>query len=324
MGRSLGKVRFFHLQANVSPCAHICRYCQIGDRSGKFPFDRWLSFYVRFIDWFEERSLKDIRMSGGFFPSFNFDIKTYMTLKEWYQRKLGVDWHGIALGGLKMRNEAEMRRWLVERQAVGFKVVIGTFVGHGAVHDRWNGRQGDFDFMIRTLDIGPALHDIRRWPPNRRSLQRQQRHQSSLLGCRRHLRRRAAGGAILMMLRWRLNLLSLGDLDARSLGVKVHWLRWSIIAIVSLIVASQVASSGTVGWVGLIVPHIGRILVGPDRRRLLPTSALLGGLLVLGLDDFTRSVLRAEVPVGVLTALIGTPVICFLFWRTQSKGWISD
>jgi len=129
------------------------------------------------------------------------------------------------------------------------------------------------------------------------------------------------GGSMLMVLRWRLNLLSLGDLDAKTLGINVGALRWSIIALVSLIVASQVAVSGIIGWVGLVVPNCARMLVGPDHRRLLPTAALLGGLFVLGLDDITRSIVKAELPVGVLTALIGTPVICILFWKTQSKGW---
>jgi hypothetical protein len=63
------------------------------------------------------------------------------------------------------------------------------------------------------------------------------------------------------------------------------------------------------------------MLVSPDHRRLLPTAALLGGLLVLGLDDFTRTVLRRELPSGVLTALIGTPIACFLSWKTQGRGW---
>lgn len=129
------------------------------------------------------------------------------------------------------------------------------------------------------------------------------------------------GGAVLMTLRWRLNLLSLGDLDAKTLGINVGVLRWAIIALVSLIVASQVAVSGIIGWVGLVVPHCARMLVGPDHRRLLPTAALLGGLFVLGLDDITRSIVRAELPVGILTALIGTPIVCFLFWKTQGKGW---
>ncbi len=127
-----------------------------------------------------------------------------------------------------------------------------------------------------------------------------------------------------MLLRWRINLLSLGDLDAASLGVDVKYLRWLIIAIVSLMVAAQVSVSGVVGWVGLVVPHCARMLVGPDHRHLLPTSALLGGLFVLGLDDLTRSVVSAELPVGVLTAFFGTPIICFLFWKTQSRGWAKD
>ncbi|MGA2107087.1 MAG: iron ABC transporter permease [Syntrophorhabdales bacterium] len=129
------------------------------------------------------------------------------------------------------------------------------------------------------------------------------------------------GGAVLMLLRWRLNLLSLGDLDAKSLGINLGILRWALIALVSLVVASQVAVSGVIGWIGLVVPHCARMLVGPDHRRLLPTAALLGGLFVLGLDDLTRSIVRAELPIGVLTALIGTPVVCFLFWKTQGKGW---
>ncbi len=104
----------------------------------------------------------------------------------------------------------------------------------------------------------------------------------------------------------------------------MRWLRWAILALVSLIVASQVSVSGLIGWIGLVVPHFTRMLVGPDHRRLLPASALLGGLFVLGLDDLTRSVVRAEIPVGVLTALFGTPIICFLFWKTQTRGWIND
>jgi iron complex transport system permease protein len=132
------------------------------------------------------------------------------------------------------------------------------------------------------------------------------------------------GSVLLMKLRWRLNLLSLGDLDGLTLGVNVSLLRWSILAIVSLIVAAQVAVSGVIGWVGLVVPHLARTLVGPDHRRLLPTSAFIGALCVLLLDDVTRALLRAEMPVGVLTALVGTPVVCFLMWRSQGKGWGQD
>jgi iron complex transport system permease protein len=129
------------------------------------------------------------------------------------------------------------------------------------------------------------------------------------------------GGAVLMLLRWRLNLLSLGDVDAATLGVNVHLLRWIVISLVSLIVAAQVSVAGIVGWVGLVVPHLARMLVGPDHRRLLPASALLGGLFVLGIDDLTRTIVVGEIPVGILSALFGTPIICFLFWKTQTRGW---
>jgi iron complex transport system permease protein len=129
------------------------------------------------------------------------------------------------------------------------------------------------------------------------------------------------GGTLLMGLRWRLNLLSLGELDAKSLGLSAGPLRWLLIMTVSVMVAAQVAVSGVVGWVGLIIPHCARMLVGPDHRRLMPVSALLGGLFTLGLDNLTRTVVWSEIPVGVLSGFLGTPFICFLFWKTRAKGW---
>ncbi|MDR1853832.1 MAG: iron ABC transporter permease [Azoarcus sp.] len=128
-------------------------------------------------------------------------------------------------------------------------------------------------------------------------------------------------GSVLMAMRWRLNLLSLGDVDAASLGVPTRLLRFAVVALVSWMVAAQVSVSGIVGWVGLVIPHVARMLVGPDHRRLLPASALLGGLFVLLVDDFTRVALRAEVPIGVLTSLIGTPFLVYLFWKKKTKGW---
>jgi iron complex transport system permease protein len=131
-------------------------------------------------------------------------------------------------------------------------------------------------------------------------------------------------GAIMMGLRWRLNLLSLGDADAASLGINPGRLRATIILLAALIVAAQVAVSGIVGWIGLIVPHLARMLVGPDHRRLLPASAMLGSAFTLVVDDIARSIASQELPIGVLTAIIGTPVFALLFWRIQSKGWIND
>jgi len=132
------------------------------------------------------------------------------------------------------------------------------------------------------------------------------------------------GGGILLLLRWRLNLLSLGDLDAASLGVKSAGLRWTIVALVSLIVAAQVAVSGIVGWVGLIVPHFARMLAGPDHRRLLPAAALTGAIFLLITDDIARTLVAQELPIGILTAGLGTPIFALLFWRLQAKGWSHD
>ncbi|GEO82865.1 FecCD family ABC transporter permease [Pararhodospirillum oryzae] len=131
-------------------------------------------------------------------------------------------------------------------------------------------------------------------------------------------------GTGLVLLRWRLNLLSLGDLDAAALGVRVGGLRWLIVALVATLVASQVAVSGIVGWVGLVVPHCARMLVGADHRRLLPASALVGGVFLLAMDNLARTLTVQELPIGVLTAVVGTPVFAFLFWRSQARGWVLD
>ncbi len=131
-------------------------------------------------------------------------------------------------------------------------------------------------------------------------------------------------GTLLLALRWRINLLSLGETDAAALGVKVEVLRWSLMGLVALIVAAQVSVSGGVGWVGLIVPHLARMLVGPEHTRLLPTAAFLGGLYLLGMDDLARSATEQEIPIGLLTSVVGTPIFGFLFWKTQSKGWAHE
>lgn len=128
-------------------------------------------------------------------------------------------------------------------------------------------------------------------------------------------------GTVLLMLRWRINLLSLGEDDAAALGINIEALRWAIIALVALIVAAQVSVSGGVGWVGLIIPHLARMLVGPEHTKLLPASAFLGGIYLLAMDDIARSVGHQEIPIGLLTAVIGAPIFGFLFWKTQGKGW---
>jgi iron complex transport system permease protein len=128
----------------------------------------------------------------------------------------------------------------------------------------------------------------------------------------------------LIGLAWRLNVLSLGDNEAQSLGLKVSALRWAIIILVSLFVAAQVAVSGGVGWVGLVVPHLGRMLVGPDHVKLLPASALLGGIYLLVMDTLARTLTPFEIPIGLMTSLIGTPVFAFFFIKLRGRGWSND
>ena len=125
------------------------------------------------------------------------------------------------------------------------------------------------------------------------------------------------GSALLIGLRWRINLLSMGDEDARTLGVNAEPLRWLVLVLVSAIVAAQVAVSGIVGWVGLVVPHMARMLVGPDHRVMMPASLILGALYLLIIDTVARTATSTEIPLGILTALIGTPVFALVLRQTQ-------
>ena len=120
------------------------------------------------------------------------------------------------------------------------------------------------------------------------------------------------GMVMLWALRFRLNVLSLDDAEARSLGARPDLERWIIFALVALIVGSQVAVSGIVGWVGLVIPHAARLIVGHDHRRLLPASAVLGAGFMVTIDTLARTVTSAEIPLGVLTAIVGAPVFGLL------------
>ncbi len=117
----------------------------------------------------------------------------------------------------------------------------------------------------------------------------------------------------MLLLRWRMNLLALPDDEARALGVDTRRLRTIVIACATLMTASVVAISGIIGWVGLLIPHAARLLVGPDFGRLLPLAMLLGAAFMLAVDTLCRTLAMIEVPPGVLTALIGTPFFLWLF-----------
>jgi iron complex transport system permease protein len=122
-----------------------------------------------------------------------------------------------------------------------------------------------------------------------------------------------AGLAPMLLMRWRMNLLALPDDEARALGVDTAKLRVIVVAAATLMTASAVAISGIIGWVGLLIPHAARLLVGPDFGRLLPLAMLLGAGFLLAVDTLCRTIATIEVPPGVLTALIGTPFFLWLF-----------
>jgi iron complex transport system permease protein len=121
------------------------------------------------------------------------------------------------------------------------------------------------------------------------------------------------GLAPMLLLRWRMNLLALPDDEARALGIDTRKLRTLVVACATLMTAAAVAVSGIIGWVGLLIPHAARLLVGPDFGRLLPLAMLLGAAFLLAVDTLCRTLATIEVPPGVLTALIGTPFFLWLF-----------
>lgn len=128
------------------------------------------------------------------------------------------------------------------------------------------------------------------------------------------------GVTVLLAMRWRINVLSLGDTEAQSLGINVTLSRWIAIGAATVTTAAAVSVAGVVGWVGLVVPHMSRMIVGADHRRLMPFSAALGAVYVALIDNLARTVTAGEVPLGILNALIGAPVFAVLLRRTGG-GW---
>ena len=129
-----------------------------------------------------------------------------------------------------------------------------------------------------------------------------------------------AGTALLLALRWQLNVMSLPDEEARSLGARTRLLRAAIVAAATLVTSASVAAAGVVGWVGLVVPHLARLLVGPSFPRLLPTAALLGGGFLLFIDTLARTLATVEIPLGILTAVLGTPFFIALLRSAQRRA----
>ncbi|WP_302173906.1 iron ABC transporter permease [uncultured Hydrogenophaga sp.] len=128
------------------------------------------------------------------------------------------------------------------------------------------------------------------------------------------------GTALLLALRWRLDVMSLPDEEARALGARTVLLRAAIVMAATLVTSASVAAAGIVGWVGLVVPHLARFLVGPSFVRLLPACACLGGGFLLLIDTLARTLAPVEIPLGILTALVGSPFFIVLLRRSQA-GW---
>jgi iron complex transport system permease protein len=123
--------------------------------------------------------------------------------------------------------------------------------------------------------------------------------------------------AVLSALAWRINLLALPEDEARALGVNTRRLRAVVVAAATLATAASVAVSGIIGWVGLVVPHMARLVVGPEFSRLLPVSAIFGAAFMLAIDTVARTLAPIEIPPGILTAVIGTPVFIALLARAR-------
>ncbi|MEL7609169.1 MAG: iron ABC transporter permease [Bacillota bacterium] len=122
----------------------------------------------------------------------------------------------------------------------------------------------------------------------------------------------------LFLMRWRLNLLTLGDDEARAMGVNVPALRFAVIIFATLITAASIAASGMIGWVGLVIPHFCRKIVGGNYKALIPASMSVGAMFLLVVDNVSRNLLATEIPIGILTAFIGAPFFIYLITRKEN------
>lgn len=129
----------------------------------------------------------------------------------------------------------------------------------------------------------------------------------------------AVGLSVILLLRWRINLLTLEDEEARSLGINIRRSRLIFIAASTLLSAAAVCLGGLIGWVGLMVPHMARALVGADYKRLIPASAMLGAAYLVLMDDIARSVLSMELPLGVVTSIMGAPFFVYLIIKRKER-----
>ena len=125
------------------------------------------------------------------------------------------------------------------------------------------------------------------------------------------------GCVVLFVMRWRINILTMGDDEAATMGVNARLIRLIVIIASTLITAASVCVTGIIGWVGLVIPHLCRMMIGADYRKLIPASMLLGAGFLLVVDDIARLATTAEIPIGILTAFVGAPFFLFLITRKK-------
>lgn len=125
--------------------------------------------------------------------------------------------------------------------------------------------------------------------------------------------------AVLFIIRWRINILSMGDEVARTLGVNTELLKGIIILCATIITAASVSISGIIGWIGLVIPHIGRLITGSDNRMLIPVTMLIGGSYLAAVDIISRTMSASEIPIGIITAIIGAPIFAYLLRKSSGR-----
>ncbi len=124
----------------------------------------------------------------------------------------------------------------------------------------------------------------------------------------------------IFLLRWQLNIIAFGDEEAKSLGTDVKRIRGVMIICATLLTAATVAIAGLIGWVGLIIPHVARLIVGPNYKGLIPASAIIGAIFLMIVDDIARCAVSVEIPLGILTGIIGGPFFIYLLFKGRRNN----
>jgi len=126
-------------------------------------------------------------------------------------------------------------------------------------------------------------------------------------------------GLMIYLLRWRINIISLGDKESQTLGVNLYRERGIIILCSTLLTASSICLSGTIGWIGLVMPHLARMLVGQDNKKVVPTSFLLSSIFLIVVDTIARNLVGAEIPLSIITGFVGTPFFAFVLIKQKNN-----